>query len=325
MSRPKERGPTRVSNRCGLLISQSIQRPLMRCSAMGRRDNAWRGKYKIWSDYRYGAAKPVTLAPIWNSEKRKSVVSKTMDIMRDWRLSPFEYEGETVAGIRSGLCIAGHGWSRSDKAARDAVEAALHQLGAKRPTWEQGQPDYVERRETCVWCKGELEISRSGSGYKYCSPECARIALQKRDFQIRSTADKTFAAAKLMLERAKQPLITCERCGKSFHPLPRRKQRFCSNYCALHGRAPRPELDHICRFCGRTFKSTAKVSSLCSDVCQRADHLERRGYEFKILKPYIFDHYWSRHHSTARHLEMTTVMFDRLFREGFSPNSGKTA
>lgn len=261
---------------------------------MARKDNAWRSKYRIYSEYRYGEARPVSVAPVWKGEKRKTIIAKAMDVMRDWRLSPFEFEGETVAGIRSGLCEGGYDWRRSDAAARDVVECALRLLGAKRPTWEQGQPDYVERRDVCLWCKGPLDEGVSGTGYKYCSAECARVALQKRDFQVRSTGDKTFAAAKLMLERAKMKPIPCERCGKMFHPLPRRAQRFCSNFCSLHSRPPLPEREFTCEFCGAPFLSRSEKARFCGGACKATAAAFRKGSGRKALSPHVLDHLFHR-------------------------------
>lgn len=271
---------------------------------MAKKDNAWRSKYRIYTEYRHGEARPVSLAPVWKSEKRKSVVSGTIEVMRDWRLSPFEFEGEAIAGIRSGLCDAGYGWRRSDAAARDVVDEALRQLGAKRPTWEQGQPDYVEPRDACLWCKGPLEAGVSGTGYKYCSAECARIALQKRNFEVRSKGDKTFAAAKRMLGRAKMRPATCECCGKSFQPLPGRAQRFCSNYCARHSREPVPEREFICTFCGHTYLSRSGKALFCSGACKASSSAFRKGSPRKSLSPHVLDHLFHRQGLRITHERM---------------------
>lgn len=271
---------------------------------MARKDNAWRRKYRTYSEYRYGAERPVTVAPIWSRDKRRSMISQAMDLMRDWRLSPFEFEGEAIAGMRSGLCVAGYGWQRSDAAARDVIAEALRMLDAKRPSWEQGQPDYVEPRDVCLWCKGPLETGTSGTGYKYCSAECARIALQRRDFEVRGSGDKRFAAAKLMLERANMKPIPCERCGKIFHPLPRRAQRFCSNFCSRHARPPAPECEFTCEFCGVTFLSRSEKARFCSGACKKSSSVVRKGGVLHRLSPHVLDSLFHRQGLRITHEKM---------------------
>lgn len=53
------------------------------------------------------AMRPGKVQPIYRGEKREHMVSKIMDIMRDWRSSPFEHEGSYHHGLRSGALPAG--------------------------------------------------------------------------------------------------------------------------------------------------------------------------------------------------------------------------
>ncbi|OWK20076.1 hypothetical protein AJ88_33085 [Mesorhizobium amorphae CCBAU 01583] len=72
----------------------------------------------------FRAKKKLAKHPIFGADKRKHVVNQMMDVMADWRLSPFEFEGSCRAGLRSALCLAGHSWQRADdEAARSSKHA----------------------------------------------------------------------------------------------------------------------------------------------------------------------------------------------------------
>lgn len=246
----------------------------------GRRgDHLWRnGLWSGWGEYRHHAssAPPVTLAgpkteagskkplPILRGQKRRHVINKAIDVLRDWRKSPFEHEGAVRAGIRSALCLCGHGWHRSDEQAAEIVAAALHAIGAVRPTWEQGQREYVEPRENCARCAVELPDEMRNVGARFCSEECARFAIEYRDFEIRSMSDAMYKAAQDVIMRSKHHTRNCVRCNNPYRPL-FGQSRFCSKECADLAAVVLPAID--CGNCGRTFKPKNRYIAYCSRTC----------------------------------------------------------
>ena len=67
-----------------------------------------------YKSYRYGSTAPVSLPRVFTGEARRHMVGKVIDVLRDWRFSPFEHEGPARAGIRTGLMrvslMSGHGF-----------------------------------------------------------------------------------------------------------------------------------------------------------------------------------------------------------------------
>lgn len=255
--------------------------------AKGRDHGRWKhGLFVGLTEYRYGPpedARPITLAgpkkhvPIFRGEKRTHAVNRALDVMRDWRQSPFEHEGPVRAGIRSALCLAGHGWHRSDQQAAEIVAEALRLMGAKRPTWEQGQRHYVEPRENCKWCGIELEPGDMVAGF--CSEEHARFARQHWGFETRSIADAAFSAVDRAMRRLAQKPRKCEECGTKFRPQREGSdQRFCSLQCSAAHRAketpPRP-----CDHCGTVFTPHFGRMNLDQRFCSKKCAYEHRAYE----------------------------------------------
>ncbi|MCO6390563.1 hypothetical protein GTW25_05920 [Aliihoeflea aestuarii] len=253
----------------------------------------WRAGY---SEYRYGTSKPITLAnvmrpaPIFRGEKKKHVIQQTMDAMRDWRMSPFEEEGTMIAGLRSGLCLDGYGWSRSDQQAREIVSEALRLLGAKRPTWEQGQPDYVEPHENCKVCGGPLDEEALSYRDRFCSAECARIAMEKRTFWQTSRDSALYRRAVQLVRISRKPVRECQQCGKSFRQRGENGQaKFCSSDCyADHKRERAPSFKSNCAFCWTPFTSK-QPAMFCSPTCKTQAHRVQSG-RIKRLSPPVFDY-----------------------------------
>lgn len=86
------------------------------------------------------------------------------------------HESTMRHGIRSGLCLDGWGWAEADAVAIDVVQTALNQIGAVRPTWKQGQPEWTQdghspvERTRCIRCGWKLP-----EGHRmFCSPACAK-------------------------------------------------------------------------------------------------------------------------------------------------------
>lgn len=105
---------------------------------------------------------------------RRTLIDQIVAIMRKGEPSVFAFEGFMRHGIRSGLCRRGWDWHDADALAADVVGAALARLGAKRPTWQQAQPEWVQygvtliERERCVNCGWQLPEGHT----KFCSSRC---------------------------------------------------------------------------------------------------------------------------------------------------------
>lgn len=254
---------------------------------MGKRQ---RNPYANWSEYRYGSVnkRPITLAgqkktPVFSKDRRKHVLGQVMDLMRDWRQSPFEYEGPVRTGVRSALCLQGHGWQRSDDEAASLVSDSLRQLGATRPTWEQGQRFYGDPRENCRWCYGPIaEEDMTGNRSRlFCSDVCARSAYVNWDLKGNERGNAMAGEAYRAAYREKLPSRSCEHCGKSFKPASENaRSKYCSTRCT--GEAQRMTIpERACLKCGTTFRppGTQPDMKYCKRKCYEASkriHQPRR-------------------------------------------------
>lgn len=136
---------------------------------------AWRGYQQQWQT-RHGKATVQKQNPTrkLNGQHRRRLIEGTADILRRGDPTAFAFEAFCRHGIRSGLCLKGWNWTDADAAATDIVSAALRQIGARRPTWQQGQPEYtqdgviVNERTRCIRCGWRLPEGHR----KFCGPVC---------------------------------------------------------------------------------------------------------------------------------------------------------
>ena len=118
-----------------------------------------------WSDPHRAPRVPVTLARTKPPKKRKlgqtyrrKLIDQTAAILQKGEPSVFAFEGFMRHGLRAGLCLKGWSWKEADAIAADVLASAFNQIGAKRPTYQQGQPDWTHdgvlliERERCVRC-----------------------------------------------------------------------------------------------------------------------------------------------------------------------------
>lgn len=247
------------------------------------RDNYWGG----YQEYRHGDPKPVTLArtsiekeqPIFTQKKRHHVVKEVMDSMRDWRLTRFEKEGPTRAGLRSALCLEGNPWPASDVEAARIVSEALSALGAQRPDYMEGQREHTIAREDCAWCMREIEADSWGRRSRFCSAECAQFALVHRQAGEDSRDEKWRTSASRLIHREKLPPLTCAYCATAFKSADR-KARYCSPACA--GKAGNGHLlDKSCAWCSKQFHPQRDTIMCCSRICGAA----YRGKLFREANP----------------------------------------
>lgn len=232
------------------------------------------GYFSGYSEYRYGSAARVTLAgktsrPIISQKRRVHIVDQVIDLLKGWEHSPFEREADIRHGLRRGLCLDGHNWARSDIEAENIVAAGLQRLGAKRPSWAEGQPHYTDGPDTCALCKGSIANDDRTRGQRFCSAECARMFLTRRDGPIKGHADRLMSSAEKLIQRLKSTPRPCAVCGTSF----RRSDpaaRFCSLRCAHIRESAIPERQ--CQQCGAMFRPSGnqKSGKFCSKACQFA-------------------------------------------------------
>ncbi len=267
--------------------------------AKGRRKHNSRAGITIgWSGYRYGEeqATPITLAgrkpvPVLSDEARKHVIDRVLDTMRDWRQTPFENEGAVRSALRSALCLRGHGWMPSDIASADIVATVLRILGAERPSWEEGQLEYVEPRENCRTCGGlipeELMVGKHHIGF--CCEECARVFLTKRDFDTRSMENAAYQAAWGIIQRARQPKRMCAACHKPFRPT-KQQGKYCSPECGSKAASLMPVMIRECAACGTQFAAKSPIAKFCSNACTLNYKRFSKGQHPKSITPIFLDY-----------------------------------
>lgn len=221
-----------------------------------------------WKTYRYGSSAPVTLPRIFTGEARRHMVDKVLDVLRDWRQSPFEHEGPTRAGIRAGLCLEGHGWQQADNEAEALVAESLHRMGAKRPNWEEGQPWHTIGRDNCMNCRGPLDDEDIANHRRFCCDECATAARRSNEQLFQRAMRLSYHSAYYVATKEALPEKDCEWCGILYKPA-QLEQRFCSKSCAQNvvwgDRKVKPK---PCLHCGNLFKGVQVEQKFCSNACR---------------------------------------------------------
>lgn len=215
------------------------------------------------------------LPRIFTGQKRKSMVSRTLDVLRDWRQSPFEHEGPARAGIRQALCLDGYDWPLADNEALALVEEGLRLIGAKRPTWIQGQPEYTIAKERCAQCNGPLDEQSIANHERFCSSECRRVMRTWRNANFHYQMAAQARLAYDLARKAGIPQRDCAYCGVRFKPRVA-TARTCSPEHAAKLRAietGRAIPDRTCRnpACGKVFHPQFRRVQYCSTACHR-DH-----------------------------------------------------
>ncbi len=227
------------------------------------------GNYGGYLEYRYGPRKKPTLANVMNKEKRRHLIHDVMDAVTDWRETPFEKEGALRAGLRSGLCLKGESWSVADDEAAYALSQAFMKIGVARPTWEQGQREYVTPSENCNWCGVELDETQLTRRQRFCDASCAKSALQYRDWERGQRESSLAVLASRMIRRSRNPAINCGYCAKPFHPTNTGGEKCCSKFCAdkLKIMEERTCANPRCR---KVYPKSQGGEHFCSAKCRKA-------------------------------------------------------
>lgn len=277
----------------------------------------WQGAYginarKIYNEYRNGKPRKLPLAPIFKEKDRVSIVDSVMDVLNDWRLSPFENEGPVRAGVRASLCMKGYAWGSSDLEAGLIVSGGLKRMGAERPSWDQGQREYTIPAENCAWCGGERDPAVGG---RFCTVECAKAFVMDR--QARETGRDTaiYKAAVRVLRRDRMDRRKCLNCQKPFmHDGPKDPRQYCSKACFNEYRRTDAfkKFPSVCRYCDKPFMGRKSGAWYCSRTCQTDESRIRTGSPNmpKRISPRVFDYVITKPTNAYFSTRLTPQRFD---------------
>jgi endogenous inhibitor of DNA gyrase (YacG/DUF329 family) len=212
--------------------------------------------------------------------RRETMTAAVVGILDCGRSSRFEYEAACRHGLRSGLCLEGESWARADAFAAAIVSEALRRLGAERPSWFQGQPEYADTDTSRGWCalpgcEKPIPIDRpetGGNAVKYCSHFCAKNASAQRQREHGARMDLASYLASCAARREatlQASAKECAHCGRHFLSKATNAKAYCSRACAYAARTQfsrRP-----CANCGKVFKPKrtghGKATLFCSVAC----------------------------------------------------------
>lgn len=216
-----------------------------------------------YTEYRYGTAKAPSLPQVFRGNARISAINQIMDVLDDWRNSPFENEGDVRHGVRSGLCLKGFSWGIADHEAAALLSEAFGRKGNARPTWEEAQRWYTEPQENCRAC-GKLLMGavKNGTRIMYCSTECANLAW--KSVEVRRSADKTYSAIYRAALRFRFNPVPCKECSREFRPR-HEGQQLCSYVCAQASLRTLEEVS--CEHCMTIFRPKTIETKFCSQRC----------------------------------------------------------
>jgi hypothetical protein len=230
---------------------------------------------------------------ILSKQQREVATTQAQEVMSAWVKTPFEREAETRHAIRSSFCLGGHNWSASDEEAERITSQALAAMGAQRPGWDEGQPNFATSEDYCQWCNGPRDLGTPG---KYCCRECAGAAIAYRDFKHRSGSDRAYSEALRAFQRFSTPTKECKWCTKSFHPRRDQKtQQFCSNTCSAFYKSQiqreRAGVVSTCSICKDEFSTKRPgIAQYCSGACKDAGGRILNGsWEPKQLTKQVFE------------------------------------
>lgn len=198
---------------------------------------------------RLSAAKPQRARKL-AQPRRAAIRDAIAAMMRTAEPTAFALEAPCRHGLRVGLIMDGWSWGAADAEAALIVLAALDMAGARRPTWQAGQPEFCQPgvippppRTTCARCGRPLELLQR----RFCSKVCKTAARNDRarrdDREEMNAKEKVYRAA----WSKRQPARVCELCGKSFQPN-RAAQKLCGQGCRRDhaGKLARRNMQILC-------------------------------------------------------------------------------
>lgn len=217
--------------------------------------------------------------------KFKVTVEEYAQILLAGEPTKFRHEGTCRYALRVSLIAIGWNWADADREAIRVIGAALKVIGAERPTWMKGQPEYRQHELTswryrhCVACGGMLDDDQKG---RHCSSECASITAKKtwaRENKERMNA-LTNAWAKSNPEKRKVIVARsieradpreCKMCGSTFRIPNSKKGEFCKPDCAYAFRklVTAKKNEKQCSYCLGIFsgRTRDRKKYYCSKTC----------------------------------------------------------
>lgn len=232
----------------------------------------------------------VSARPSWELSQRYA----TREHQCLWCSTPLEGDGRFCSAAHARLAIE-HFDYETNWGASPVGRAAYRVIRRDR-----------EEERTCALdgCARTFRPMSADSGQRYCCPSHAyqalRVVLPERECEHCGTTfqpneagqrfcSQAHATAALRVENEKP----CECCGTMFKPKhgsdPRR-DKFCSQACALEVRQI-PKYQATCDWCGVPFLAKTRGAHYCCEAHAQADRRARRGWVPKTLSPGVFDHY----------------------------------
>lgn len=207
-------------------------------------------------------------------KRRQNAVDAAATILNTYTFSAFQHESAVRHGLRTAFCELGRKWAWADFEANEIVQTALNQIGAQRPSWYAGQPEYLVPDENCrnINCGRPLDDEDIAEGRRYCSEWCKAATLQYRYNTHRYIERLTeinawYHVRKQTVEPRQCALPSCGKVFRSQH----KDVQHCSHSCANLARGNNFEVK-VCQnpACGQEFvhKNTHNREGLyCSTKC----------------------------------------------------------
>jgi hypothetical protein len=210
--------------------------------------------------------------PIYKGDKRNDVIDKIKAILRRFRLSIWEWEASCRHGLRAALCMEGYAWAHADAEAASLVDSALKILGGgDRPTWIEGQKEYVIPYEICqnYGCGNELDDDDRLRHRRFCSDACRNAAIQHRADLAAYISHGVIQHAGYVIRKERLPRKQCENpdCGEWFQPA-HAHTKACSAECgqAIMERAIKPR-ECANPACKTVWKPKVRTHKFCCHEC----------------------------------------------------------
>jgi hypothetical protein len=166
-------------------------------------------------------------------DRRAALIERVAAILKRAEPTPFALEAGCRHAIRSGLCLCGTSWAAADQIAADIVRTALDRIGARRPTWAMGQPEFLQfgviltARTRCRHCGNRLPEEN----FAYCADRCRKAHARELYDDDRRHELAEAERLRVAVWRAAQPERRCAECSLPFQPNTP-SQMFCGSTCA---------------------------------------------------------------------------------------------
>ena len=221
-----------------------------------------------------------------NRDRRKHFISTIAAILREGEPTPFAHEAACRHGLRIRLIFEAWGWADADALSADIVATALRMVGARRPTWYQGQPEYTQEGYAptltahCRRCHKPLADPETSAGWNtsFCSNACRRSSQRRGELMTQCEYVAALRAASEVKKLERE--ITCAHCSTVFvpkkalwPPAPPGKPRYCSNGCSKAAFWKRRQADRAapeprpCGWCSKVFAPNRHEQRFCTSSC----------------------------------------------------------